>query len=134
MGAWGVLAFDNDEACDWASDLDDVDDLSLVDSAFTEVEGDEDMHAHDACNALAACEVLARLRGKPGYSNPYTEQVDAWVAAHPIVPPPEILARAIAIIYRVLREKSELRELWGDAGDDAGWRESVADLCVRLVM
>jgi hypothetical protein len=58
------LAFDNDEACDWASDLDGVDDLSLIESAFVAVESSGDcLDAHDSCNALAACEVLARLRG-----------------------------------------------------------------------
>ncbi|MGE3819895.1 MAG: DUF4259 domain-containing protein, partial [Isosphaeraceae bacterium] len=34
MGIWGVLAFDNDTANDWAYDLEDVDDLSLVESAL----------------------------------------------------------------------------------------------------
>lgn len=38
MGAWGVLPFDNDEAVDWAYGLDDVDDLSLVESTLAAVE------------------------------------------------------------------------------------------------
>ena len=37
MGAWGKLAFDNDTANDWAYDLKDVSDLSLVESAFDEL-------------------------------------------------------------------------------------------------
>jgi Domain of unknown function (DUF4259) len=37
MGAWGVLAFDNDTANDWAYGLEDVADLSLVESAFDEL-------------------------------------------------------------------------------------------------
>ncbi|MDB5320263.1 MAG: hypothetical protein JWN40_1894 [Phycisphaerales bacterium] len=133
MGAWGVLAFDNDEACDWASDLDDVDDLSLVEAAFKVVEdsGGDCLDAHDATDALAACEVLARLRGEPGYNNAYTEGVDAWVAAHPIDPQPRMLARAEAVIARVLGKKSELRELWDD-GVGAEWREAVDDLRRRL--
>jgi hypothetical protein len=32
MGAWGVRAFDNDDANDWAHDLDGVSDLSLAES------------------------------------------------------------------------------------------------------
>ena len=133
MGAWGVLAFDNDEACDWASDLNDVNDLSLVEGAFSVIEGSKDqfLDAHDATNALAACEVLARLRGNAGYSNPYTEDVDAWVASHSIEPPPSILARADAVIDRVLAENSELRELW-DEGDGTEWRKAVDDLRRRL--
>ena len=38
MGAWGELAFDNDTANDWAYGLDDASDLSLVESAFDELE------------------------------------------------------------------------------------------------
>ena len=76
MGAWGVLAFDNDDANDWAYGLEDADDLSLIESAFKTVEEEEDyLESPDACNALAACEVLARLNGKPAYQNSYTEKV-----------------------------------------------------------
>ena len=35
MSAWGVLAFDNDTANDWAYGLDGVDDLGLVESAHS---------------------------------------------------------------------------------------------------
>ena len=129
MGAWGVLAFDNDQACDWASELDGVDDLSLVESAFASAESSgEYLVARDGCNALAACEVLARLRGNHGYRNAYTEDVDAWVQAHPIEPSAALLARAEAVIERILGQKSELRELW----DGTEWRESVEDLRRRL--
>lgn len=133
MGAWGVLAFDNDQACDWASDLDGVEDLSLVISTLAVLENSTAgrLDAHAACNALAACEVLARLRGNHGYTNPYTEDVDTWAAAHPIVPPPSLLDRGDAVIDQVLSERSELRELW-DVGDGAEWRQSVEDLRHRL--
>lgn len=64
MGAWGVLAFDNDDACDWAHDLESVDDFSLIESAFEDVESeDEYLEADEASIALAACEVLARANG-----------------------------------------------------------------------
>jgi hypothetical protein len=43
MGAWGVPAFDNDAANDWAYELEEVHDLSLVETALDEViaAGDE---------------------------------------------------------------------------------------------
>jgi hypothetical protein len=133
MGAWGVLAFDNDEACDWASGVSRVNDLSLVICAFAAVPESDAAYfrAHDACNALAACEVLARLKGNPGYKNPYTEDVDAWVAAHAMTPPVELLTRAEEVIDRVLAENSELRELWDD-GAGTEWRAAVDDLRDRL--
>ena len=36
------------------------------------------------------CEVLARLLGHAGYTNPFTEPVDQWVATHEIKPPPAL--------------------------------------------
>jgi hypothetical protein len=134
MGAWGILAFDNDEACDWAYDLEKVRDLSLVEEAFASVAGPaEYLDAHDACNALAACEVLAGLRGNPGYRNSYTEAVDAWVDLHPMQPSANLLARADVVIERVLGDNSELRDLW-DESEALGiqWRKSVEDLRNRL--
>ena len=133
MGAWGVLALDNDTANDWAYGLDDVEDLSLVESALNEVVdvGGDYLDQDIACNVLAACEVLARLRGEPCYRNAHTEKVDAWVAAHELVPQPELLARASDVIDRILGEKSELRELW-DEGDGTEWREAVENLRQRL--
>jgi hypothetical protein len=73
VGAWGELAFDNDSANDWAYGLDDVNDLSLIESTFAELEavGSQYLDQDFACNALAACEVLARLRGQPGCTNGY---------------------------------------------------------------
>jgi hypothetical protein len=67
MGAWRVLALDND----WAYGLDDVENLSLVELALDQVVdvGDDYLDQDIACNALAACEVLARLRGEPGYTS-----------------------------------------------------------------
>ena len=133
MGAWGVLAFDNDNANDWAYGLDEADDLSLVECAFTAVdEADEYLEAPDACNALAACEVLARLNGKPGYKNSYTAEVDQWVAAHRLTPSAALVAQANAVIARILGDKSELRELWNDSDNSGQWLASVEELRQRL--
>jgi hypothetical protein len=132
MGAWGFLAFDNDDANDWAASLEKTADLSMVDSAFDKVEiADLYLEAPDASIALAACEVLARLRGRVGYQNAYTAAVDRWVAAHPMVPSPELLARASWVIDVILGPQSELRELW-EGADAKSWLASVEDLRRRL--
>ena len=128
-----MLAFDNDDANDWAYGLDGVSDLSLVESAFAEVESASggNLEPGAACNALAACEVLARLRGRPGYTNAYTEKVDRWVASHPIAPPSGLIARGGAVIVRILGPESELREVWEEAGDEE-WRTAVENLRNRM--
>jgi hypothetical protein len=103
VGAWGALVFDNDDANDWAYDLENVTDLSLVKSALDRVDaaGAGYLEQGIACNALDACEVLARLKGQPGYTNAYTEKVDKWVAAHRIDPPAELITRGNAAIDRI---------------------------------
>ena len=133
MGAWGDRAFDNDAANDWAYGLGDVDDLSLVEAAFREVEavGADYLDSDVACDALGACEVLARLLGNPGYTNSYTEKVDQWVATHSLTPSSALLERASAVIDRILGENSELRDLWKDTGDD-DWHKSVEELRARM--
>jgi hypothetical protein len=132
MGAWGHRAFDNDEANDWAYGLDDTSDLSLVESAFDDLEGvgDDYLDQDVACHALAACEVLARCMGNAGYRDAYTEKVDTWVAAHSLKPSPALLKRASLAIRRILSDNSELCELWEESGEP--WRESVEDLAARL--
>ncbi|MGC4003604.1 MAG: DUF4259 domain-containing protein [Pirellulales bacterium] len=134
MGAWGVLAFDNDQACDWAGELIESDDLSPVEDAFDEVEenGAEYLDSDLACNALAACEVLARLQGRPGYTNAYTEDVDKWVAAHPHKPTPKLLKRAGKVMDRILGEDSEWLDLWSETGDD-DWCAAFDDLRKRTL-
>jgi hypothetical protein len=132
MGDWGFKSFDNDAANDWAYGLDDVTDLSLVESAFQAVEESGDyLEAPDACNAIAACEVLAGLLGHPGYQDSYTEKVDAWVASHPTRPSDVLLARAQSVLDRILGEGSELLELWNE-GDGSEWLGAVQDLRGRL--
>jgi hypothetical protein len=81
MGAWSADTFGNDTACDWAFRLEEVDDLSVIQQAFEEVlaVGDDYLDSDMACEALAACEVIARLKGKPGLRNSDTEPVDEWV-------------------------------------------------------
>ncbi len=133
MGAWGVQAFDNDDACDWSYGLDEVGDFSLVESAFDAVEKSQGcVEAPDGCNALAACEVIARALGRPGYQNSLTENVDNWVKKQGLRPAPKLIARAEAIIQRVLAEESELRALWCDGDGGPEWLEAVQDLRTRL--
>lgn len=133
MGAWGVLAFDNDDANDWAYGLDEVSDLSLVEDALGAVgEAVDYLEAPEACEALAACEVLARLKGNFGYQNAYTAKVDQWVKQHPVRPTPQLLAQASMAIDRILADGSELRELW-EEDDSSEWVGAVEDLRRRVM-
>ena len=54
------------------------------------------------------------------------------MAAHPQTPSPALLARANAIIDRILSDDSELKDLWADSDENSNWLASVDDLRQRL--
>ncbi len=134
MGAWGVGTFETDVACDWAYGLEELDDLTLVEEtlARAHVEPDEYLEAGDACDALAACEVIARLKGNWGQRNSYTETVDAWVESHPISPPQALVDEALRAIERILTPKSELLDLYEESESLDAWRKAVEELRPRV--
>lgn len=136
MGAWASDTFGNDTACDWANELEKVEDLNFVEETLDAVLelGEEYLDSDEACRALSACEVIARLKGRHGLQNSYSEAVDKWVKAHPIEPPQELVVKAVDTIDRILGQDSELVELWSDAGEAkyAEWRGLVLDLRNRV--
>ncbi len=133
MGAWDYDTFDNDTACDWSYELENAEDLDCVRDALNGVleTGDEYLDSDEASIGLAACEVIARLKGNWGKRNSFTETVDAWVESHPQTPPAELVAEALRVIDRVRAEPSELLELWEEAGASE-WRAAVDNLRSRV--
>ncbi len=134
MGTWGVGSFGNDNAADWIWELEESDDLSVVEAAILRVLdcGDELVESPDAQEAIAAAEVLARLQGKPGVQDAYSEGADNWVAAHPIKPPPTLVQQTLKALDRILRQPSELLDCWQDSDDLDAWTAAVNDLPNRL--
>lgn len=134
MGAWGTGIFDNDRACDWAHDLKETSDLSLIESALDKVlkVGAEYLNASEAEEALAAAETIARLKGNWGVRDSYTEIMDKWVETTRLTPPQALIEKALRGIERVLSGPSELLELWGEVDGFIAWEESVKDLSGRL--
>jgi hypothetical protein len=115
MGAWGVRAFDNDEACDWADELAKMKDLSLVEKTIeTTLVSSHYLDAWDGECALAACEVIARLLGNSNDESASIENIDKWVAEYQFIPPRNLVERARRVIDIVMSDSSELAELWED--------------------
>jgi Domain of unknown function (DUF4259) len=134
MGTWGIGVFENDAACDWVYELEKVNDLSVIERALDEVlnVGAEYLDSHEAVEALAAAEVIARLKGNPGIGCGYTETVDQWVETNRLTPPQALIEKSLKAIERVLFRPSELLELWGETEYFITWEESVKDLSKRL--
>ncbi len=134
MGAWGTGSFENDTACDWAYELEQTADLSLIVKTLASVcDADDDyLDADAACEGLAAAEAVARLKGNWGRRDSFTENVDKWVEEHLMPVSRELVELASAAIERILRSPSELLELWHESDDEREWRSSVAELKARI--
>jgi hypothetical protein len=135
MGTWDASSFGNDTTGDWSYGLAKVGDLSHIESALDRVLGAGSGTAvtiDDAQAAVAAAEVLARLKGNWGEEDPYSEMADNWVRSHPIVPPPAILAKASAALQRILAPPSDLLEEWDEADEAGAWTESIMELKHRV--
>lgn len=134
MGAWDTDAFGNDTACDWAYSLEDTGDLVLVESTIDKVlaTGSDYLEAPEAEEALAAAEVIARLKGNWGIRTVYTEPVDSWVERTQLKPSSDLARKAHAAIDRILNSPSELLELWEDSEEADAWKQSVSELKSRI--
>lgn len=132
MGAWGSGIFANDDAMDWIVGLEENDDLAVVESALSAVADEDGYLESPACSeALAAAEVVATLRRKPGQDVP--SEVFEWIARVGRDVDPALSEVAQQAIDRIMAG-SELQELWDDAGgaDAEEWRAALLDLRGRL--
>ncbi len=134
MGAWDSDPFGNDSALDWVGELEAFDDLSFIEATLEYVldRGPEYIESDDAEEAIAAADTLARLKGRFYVRNPYTEPLDEWVVANPIIPPQTLVDSALRVLDRILTPPSELLELWEDSADFETWRDHLEQLKERL--
>lgn len=131
MGAWGPGAFENDDASDWVWELEDDTDASVLTEALSEIvdlDSDDYIEAPEACNALAAAEIVAAARGRHGVELP--SEARAWIDRNAQLVDPSLLALAVVAVERISID-SELKELWDDAGNTE-WARLTAELLERL--
>lgn len=131
MGAWGITAFENDDALDWLGDFcDDPSEESLSDAfaAVNEI-GEEYLEAPEAGEALVAAEVVAYLINSPGANLP--EHSRECISSLQIKPGEELISSAVKAVERV-KHDSELKELWEETEDFQEWNKIFDDLINRL--
>jgi len=134
MGTWSVEPFGNDSAADWAFELEEAGDLQPIEAAIDAVlaAGDDYLEASDADIAIAAIDVLARVRGSPGEVMGSSRVVDAFVASLETPPDPDLIEQALAALDRIVGENSELRDLWEESDEFDAWKAAIEALRVRL--
>ena len=131
MGAWGVAAFDNDDASDWAYELENTEGEGFLADTFAAViDAAEDAYLDlgEAAPAVAAAETVATMAGRAGAS--VSDAVAAWARAQG-EPSSAIRALAHAAIARV-RRASELKDLWEESESYDEWLASLDSLEARI--
>jgi hypothetical protein len=131
MGAWDIGSFDNDTACDWVYDLERSADTALIADALETVAavGEGYLDSDECCEAIAATEIIAALRGHPLPN--LTDETADWVERHRHLDTSGLIAPALAALQRI-RSDSELKELWDEVEETAKWLATLDDLTSRL--
>lgn len=131
MGAWGPGSFENDDALDWASELEDTRGLKFVKKTLRDVldAGDGLLEADVAARGVAAAEVVAGLNDAPGDDLP--EEVENWVEEQRGKSDVDLSPLALEALER-MRTRCELLDQWTKNGEAQSWKDAVAELEKRL--
>ena len=130
MGTWSHEPFGNDTANDWAYELEDTTDFSVIDATLQTAldEGQEDLDADLAMEAIAAIEVLAKSLGHGTQTDVYTDKVDEWVERISLKPSADLLQKAEQVLALVASDHSELKELWQESEEYELWANNLQQL------
>ena len=131
MGSWGIGSFENDDALDWAAELEESRGTKLVKKALREVvdAGDGYLDADAAARGIAAAEVVAGLNDAPGDDLP--EEVENWIEEQRDRTSVDLSPLALEVVERV-KTKSELYDLWKAKPESKDWLGVLAKLEERL--
>ena len=131
MGAWGVESFANDDAMDWAGELERV---GLPAVPRTRSPRSSSWRTTSSKRRSAPRRWPRRRSSRPcegGRPRCFRRRVASWIPHHPGAPDPELTESARAAVSAILA-RSELQELWDESDDAQAWREWVTGLRARL--
>ena len=130
MSAWSGEPFGNDEASDWAWELDDAEDWEVVRVVLLDaLESDQPLDADVATLAIAGAETVAHGLGRGTQHDSYTEPVIAFTGR--VGPPPaEVAQLAVGALAVATDPAGDLARLWED--DSAEWQSATSQLEAAL--
>ena len=126
MGAWGIHFDECDGSLDFLGDVEDRRDWSEISHRIDDyvANGGYD----DAEETIAALELVAAALGQP--SERLKPELIEWAKEYGSE---AVTLRANALTaIDLVRESSELSELWAEAEESDDWRTTLADLRTRL--
>lgn len=129
-GAWGPGNFDNDDALDWAGQCVASKGAGVIAATLQSALQARAIEAPDGAMAVAAAEVVAAAKGKPGKALP--RELRDWLDRQPKADIARLAPIARKAIVRIKDPKlSEVAQLWHESGDKR-WQDMMAELEIRL--
>ena len=135
MGAWGSGLYDNDHAMELVDEVVGGGGLESLEEALRRAleVGDEYLEASEGEQALAAADMVSRLRGRNVPADTGVLELAEWLDDVDFFVGKETVRRAGAAVARVMQKPSELMEVWIESGSlDAAWAAGVSLLVRRL--
>lgn len=126
MGAWGVGSFENDGALDYLASVEEVG-ASLIAGSLGQPFVEPDLEMDDAIEVLVAAEIVAAIAagkldrlpdGAEGFLTSLGDLSGLKSQAHGAV--------------TIVRDSSELREVWAETESHQKWLDDVNALIARL--
>ncbi len=131
-GAWGIGAFENDDAMDWMSELERSATADFLGAALRSIDAKSKyVEAPECSNAMAAAEVIAAARGRPSKGLP-AEAAEWLKRVRPAVGSDLVSQAHAAVSFCRDNPNSELRQLWAESKDFQAWLAGMANLLSRL--
>ncbi len=131
MGTWSHEPFGNDQACDWASELEESTGFGVIDQAFDQIIADKNEAIIDAdfgSVAYAAAEVVAQILGEGTQDLDFLDGVTQWIDQLSSRAPNALIQKAIITLDILVQENSELDELWKESDDYDDWQKNIDEL------
>jgi hypothetical protein len=132
MGTWGAGPFDNDDAADFAGELDDAPAQARIEMIGAVLERvadptDDDSRLSDAPRAVAAAALVAA-------QCPGGVPVDPNYGPRTPMPqfPAYLRDLAINALDRVISKPTWLAEAWNESPSGPEWRRTISDLRIFL--
>ena len=134
MSVWGHEIFDNDTACYWQDKLLVGEGLSLIEATLVKVaqSDPQDVQIADCCEALAACEALSHLRGKPGLHETSLDALADWTQGQRGADIAALVPLAKQALLRIMSKDCPLNRQWQDSADYDQWLATVDDVAGRI--
>ena len=126
MGTWGTRVYDNDAAANWVHKFIDQG-FPLLDGTLEKVMCSEpkSISINDSQEALAACEIIARMNGAFGSRSVFKEELDRLVKENKSVITCELVQKAIEVVDRILSNQSEMHHAWRSDGHRLTWVKNI---------